>query len=187
MAVGDLEALFETVDGLKEDLMEYGTIAAAAIGANVAFNYGVDFVLSKWTTAPDWARKYGVPTAAILAGVFGSRLVSRYNRKAATGVAIGLVAAGLSAFAKGFLPNVKGLGGIEDELTLAGLGASPDQLLGNTDMFQKYLGGAPTTIEQMSGASVTVEESMSGFGGAPTTVEESVSGLGGFEGASAFV
>lgn len=197
MPVNDLEALFDSVDGLKEDLMEYGTIAAAAVGANVAFNMGVNFLFTKWTNPPDWARKYGIPAVAVLTGLVGGKFVGKYSRKAGMGVAIGLVAGGISMLAKQFAPNlpVAGLADDDEEYDIEGLGASRDELLlglgAQPDLFQKYLGSAPTSVEEQVngfGAPVSVEEQMNGFG-APVSVEEQVSafdGLGGFEGAATF-
>lgn len=174
----DLNALFDGVDGLKEDLMEYGTIAAAAIAANVAWNYVAAMALSRFgQNLPDWARRYGVPAATVLAGIFGGRFVARYNRKAGMGVTIGLVASGLSALAKQFVPGLPASAG------LFGLGESDDLLLGvgDSDLFNRYLNGAPSTVEQVSGLGstpVAIEESMAGFGAASTV--EDVAGLGGF-------
>jgi len=175
----DLNALFDSVDGLKEDLIEYGTIAAAAVGANVAWNYASAWALGKFGgSLPAWAKRYGVPAAAILAGIFGGRTVARWNRKAGMGVTIGLVAAGLTGYAKMFLPSLP--------YAVSGLGAQEDLLLGfgeGQDLFQKYLSGAPTTVENVNGLGTTpvaIEESVSGFGTAPSTVEE-VSGLGDYD------
>jgi hypothetical protein len=184
----DLNALFDSVDGLKEDLIEYGTIAAAAVGANVAWNYASAWAMTKFGgTLPAWAKQYGVPAAAILAGIFGGRFVARYNRKAGMGVTIGLVAAGLTGYAKMFLPNLN--------YAVSGLGAGNEDLLlgfGETSLFQKYLNGAPSTVENVNGLGTTpiaIEESVSGFAGfgtAPSTVEE-VSGLGDYDVSSSLV
>lgn len=176
----DLNALFDSVDGLKEDLMEYGTIAVAAIGANVAWNYALTFAMSKFgANLPGWARQYGVPAATVLAGIFGGRYVARFNRKVGMGVTIGLVASGLSSLAKQFVP------GLPASASLYGLGASEDEMLlgvGNSDLFNRYLNGAPSTVEQVAGLGstpVAIEESVAGFGFAPATVE-AVNGLEGF-------
>lgn len=147
--MNDLNALFDSVDGLKEDLIEYGTIAAGAIGANVAWN----ILSAKFIPAnlDPTLRKYGVPAAAILLGIFGGRMVARYNRKIGLGATIGLVAAGLTQLTKTFIPNlpVAGLAGENDYYGVAG-----------------YLGG-PVTIE---------DSGMNGFQGAV-----SVEDLNGFE------
>lgn len=147
--MNDLNSLFDSVDGLKEDLIEYGTIAAGAIGANVAWN----IITAKFVPAnlDPTLRKWGVPAAAILLGIFGGRMVARYNRKVGLGATIGLVAAGLTQITKQFIPNlpVAGLSATEDYYGVAG-----------------YLGG-PVTIE---------EQGVNGFGG-PVTVEESLNGF----------
>ncbi len=184
----DLNALFDSVDGLQEDLVEYGTIAAAAVGANVLWNYGVAWVVGKYgASIPAWARKYGIPAAAVLAGIFGGRYVARWSRKAGMGVTIGLVASGLTGFARLFAPTLP--------YTVQGLGASPDEMLlglSEQDLFQKYLAGAPSTVEDVAGLGTTpiaVEESAyGGYGGlgtAPTTVEQ-VSGLADYDPAPTF-
>jgi hypothetical protein len=134
----DISALFDSVDGLKEDLVEYGTIAAGAIGANVLWNIAV----AKFggVLPAGAARRFGLPAAAILAGIFGGRLVGRKNRKLGLGMTIGLVAAGMTQFAKMFVPNlpVAGLsdGEIEEEF-VAGL-----------------LNSAPATVEELNAVSI---------------------------------
>ncbi len=148
--MNDLNALFDSVDGLKEDLIEYGTIAAGAIGANVAWN-----VLSACfipANLDPTLRRWGVPAAAILLGIFGGRFVARYNRKIGLGATIVLVAAGLTQITKQFVPNlpVAGLGNEDDYYGVAG-----------------YLGG-PVSVEDapMNGlsGSLTVEDSrLNGF------------------------
>ena len=149
--MNDLNALFDSVDGLKEDLIEYGTIAAGAIGANVAWN----ILTARFIPAnlDPTLRRWGVPVAAILLGIFGGRMVARYNRKIGLGATIGLVAAGLTQLTKQFVPN----------LPVAGLGGSTEDYYGVAG----YLGG-PVTVE---------ESGVSGFGS--LTVEES--NLNGFE------
>lgn len=146
--MNDLNALFDSVDGLKEDLIEYGTIAAGAIGANVAWNVlSARFIPANLDPT---LRKWGVPAAAILLGIFGGRFVARYNRKIGLGATIGLVAAGLTQITKQFIPNlpVAGLAG-QDYYGVAGL-----------------LNG-PVTVEEAGvagfGAPVTIEDSLNGF------------------------
>lgn len=149
--MNDLNALFDSVDGLKEDLIEYGTIAAGAIGANVVWN----LLAAKFVPAnlDPTLRKYGVPAAAILLGIFGGRMVARYNRKIGLGATIGLVAAGLTQLTKTFMPGLPGMNGLAGEEDYYGVAG--------------YLGG-PVTIE---------ENGVSGFSGAPYTVEDSLNGF----------
>jgi hypothetical protein len=148
--MSDLNALFDSVDGLKEDLIEYGTIAAGAIGANVVWNIAVARFGSTLPAGP--VRQYGIPAAAILLGIFGGRMVARYNRKIGLGATIGLVAAGLTQLTKQFIPSlpVAGLSASEDYYGVAG-----------------YLNG-PMTVE---------EDGVNGFGGPVTIEQDSVNGF----------
>lgn len=153
--MNDLNALFDSVDGLKEDLIEYGTIAAGAIGANVVWNVAVAKFGGVVPAGP--MRTYGLPAAAILLGIFGGRMVARKNRKLGLGFTIGLVTAGLTSYVKMFAPSIPGLAG-DDYYGVAG-----------------YL-GAPVTVEDgISGAMSIEETGVAGFGAAQ--VEE----MSGFE------
>jgi hypothetical protein len=173
----ELSDLFASVDAaqIADDVMEYGVIAASAIASGVAFNMGVGYLLSKWTTAPAWVSQYVVPASAIVLGaVGGSYVAAKYNRRVGTGMAVGLATVGLTQLAKQFFPSLplQGLGyGPEDE-ALLGLG-------NGQQAFQRYLAASG---QQLSGATVTVEDvsggnGFSGFGNATMTVEQ-VSGLG---------
>lgn len=158
MAVADLNDLFESVDGLTEDLMEYGIIAGSAVAAHMAFNAAVAFGLSKWTTAPAWVASYAVPAAALVSGAVVGGFGSKYiGRKAATGVAVGLMTAGITRLVRAFAPVEMSafLGASAEEVMMNGLGGD--------GAFNRYLGTAPTTVENI--------------GRAPTSVEN-VSGLG---------
>lgn len=153
--MNDLNALFDSVDGLKEDIIEYGTIGLGAYGATVAWDIAVAKLVP--TTLDPTLRKWGIPAAAVLVGIFGGRMVARYNRKIGLGMTVGLVALGLSRITRNLIPGLPvgamgGLGASEDYYGVAG-----------------YLGG-PVTIEEANG--------MGGFSG-PVTVEES--NLNGFE------
>ena len=66
MAVNDLNDLFESVDGLTEDLMEYGIMAGAAVGSHIAFNAAVSFV-----TNTNWQAYSGESTMGHLAQMAG--------------------------------------------------------------------------------------------------------------------
>lgn len=143
--MNDIAALFDSVDGLKEDLMEYGTIAAGAIGANVLWNIAVAKFGSNITNPT--LRRYGLPAAAVLAGIFGGRVIGRYNRKIGLGATIGLVAAGLTSFAKMAVPGLP-VAGVED----------------GGEYVAGYLNAAPATVEELN--AVSIEESVSGFAAA---------------------
>lgn len=155
----DLNALFDSVDGLKQDLIEYGTVAAGAIGANVLWNVAVaKFVPA---TLNPTIRKYGLPVAAAVAGITLGRYVSKSRvpqaHRLGLGVTIGLVTAGLTSLVKQFAPQLP-IAGTDDPLY--GLGAG----------YAGYLNGAPTTVEDMNGlGAVVVEEAVAG---APMQVED---------------
>jgi hypothetical protein len=146
----DLNALFDSVDGLKQDLMEYGTVALGAIGANVLWNIAVaKFVPS---TLNPTLRKYGLPALAVVGGISLGRIVARQRlpqaHRLGLGVTIGLVTAGLTQFVKMVMPT----------LPIAGLAANyEDPLYGSAGLF-----AAPVTTEDVSGAPLTTEE-VSGF------------------------
>lgn len=146
----DISALFDSVDGLKEDLTEYGTIAVGVIASNMVWNMAVARFGAGLSPT---LKQYGVPAAAILAGIFGGRVVGRYNRKIGLGMTIGLVTAGVTQFARMFVPG----------LPVSGLGAN--------EFDQPLLAAAPVTAEELS--AVVVEEQMAG---APTFAED-VSGF----------
>lgn len=162
MAVSDLNDLFESVDGLTEDLMEFGIIAGAAVASNMAFNAAVNFGLSKWATAPEWVGKYAVPAVAILGGALAGSMAPKYiGRRAGMGVSVGLMTAGLTRLVRTFAPSEVSqyLAGADEEIMMNGLGEG-----GNA--FDRYLAAAPTTVEQvngLAGSPVTVEQ-MNGFG-----------------------
>ena len=150
----DLNALFDSVDGLKQDLIEYGTVAAGAIGANVLWNIAVaKFVPASLNPT---LRKYGLPAAAILGGIALGRQVSRSRlpqaHRLGLGVTIGLCISGFQQFAKMIAPS----------LPVAGLAAAP--LYG----IAGYLNGAPVTTEEVNGIGAVAVEDVAGV----ATVEE---------------
>lgn len=139
----DLNALFDSVEGLSEDLKEYGTMAAAAIGANMVWNMAVARLVPANMLSPQ-VRRYVLPAAAILAGIYGGRKLSRsMNRRVGLGVTVGLVTAGVSSLVRQFFPSLPlpGVAGLED--------------YGYAGLF-----GAPVTYEDygVSGGPITVEE-----------------------------
>jgi hypothetical protein len=163
--MSDLNALFDGVDGLKADLMEYGTVALAAVGTKVAWDYALRFVDAKiGSSLPAAAKKYGYPLAALVAASVGQKYVRRHlGGKVADGFIAGLSIVGVSGLIKAFVPSapVAGLAGPDDEV-LFGLGQDP---------YARYL---DTGVNGLGATSV--EESVAGFGA--TSVEESVAGLG---------
>jgi hypothetical protein len=152
--LNDLNALFDSVDGLKEDLVEYGTIAAGAIGANVVWNIAV----AKYgSIVPQSMRQYGLPALAVLAGIFGGRQVARYNRKLGLGFTIGLVAAGLTQFTKMFVPNLPVAGLASDDWSMPLLDSPVYAEELNALTIEQNVAGAPSTIEQVAGFHAVIQ------------------------------
>ena len=159
----DLEALFSSVDGFKEDLMDFGVAGAGAIAANLAWGY----LEGKAGENIEFVAKHPVvgSLGAIVAGVAGGAALAKYNKNLATGLAVGLVARGINGLLKKYavdsktgeqlLPNVFG------EVRGLGMTASERRLL---------FSGAPTRVEEVAGlhgATSTVEEvnGLNGYGG----------------------
>ncbi len=171
----NLQDLFDSVDGLADDVLETGVPALTIAVTGLAANFGID-QLTKRVALPDWAQKWAVPGGMLAAGVAAGMFLpkSPLGRKVGTNVGIGLAAAGLfrlygtlsDQFGWGMsAPAVAGLGNQE---VLLGLGRGED-------LFQRYLGSAPVTAETVNGLSaapVMVEE-LNGLATspAPTTVE----------------
>lgn len=169
MAISDLNDLFESVDGLTEDLMEYGIIAGSAVASHMAFNFVSGFAIAKIDEMkpdllPSWFKSYVVPGIAIaggaVAGGFGGKYV---GRKAATGIAVGLMTAGITKLIRTLDTGSK----ISPFLSGSSVEESMMNGLADAGSFDRYLGRAPTTVESI--------------GRAPTTVE-SVGGLGSYGG-----
>lgn len=160
--IGDL---FGGIDGLKEDAMEFGVLAASAVVGHAAAGYAFKFIGSKYPTVPGWALNGG----AILAGFAAGKLGDHFGyRKLGLGAAIGLMTAGLSGFVKQYLPQVPlagtGLGyGYSTRPLLMGLGDGSSDAL-----YQRFLNGAPTQVQETGG----MNPALNGFGAAPTVVQE---------------
>lgn len=165
--MSDLNALFDGVDGLKADLMEYGTVALAAVGTKVAWDYALRFVDSKvGGSIPPVAKKYGYPLLALVAASLGQKYVRKHlGGRVADGYIAGLAIVGVSGLIKAFVPSapVAGLAGPDEEVLL-GLGEDP---------YAKYLSTGVAGL-----GATAVEESVAGLGAAVATVEEQVAGLG---------
>lgn len=156
----DLNALFDSVDGLKDDLVEYGTVAAGAIAANMAWNYAVaKFVPA---TLDPTLRTYGLPVAAIIGGIALGRVVARTRipqaHRLGLGVTFGLVTAGITSLAKTLAPSlpIAGLGGPAPLYGFPGLGRAPMSVeqqngLGTVAVEEQSLHGSPYSIEEVSG------------------------------------
>ena len=157
----DLEALFNSVDGFKEDLMDFGVAGAGAVAANLAWGYlegkageSIDFVRDNPAVGS---------VAAIVAGVAGGAAMAKYNKNLATGIAVGLVARGINGLLKKYAVDATGVPLLPPVFGEARLGmtAAERRLL---------FSGAPTRIEEVSGlhgATATVEEvsGLNGYGG----------------------
>lgn len=149
--MADLAALFEGIDGVKEDFLEFGVAAVAGIAARVAFGRAAA-MLPPSVPAP------AVHLGAIAAGIAGAHLIGKanvpYARQAATGVAIGLVTRGIEGLLATYAPSIP----------LAG-----DDMFSPAANFNRYLQGAPTNYEEVSG-----------FGAAPVSYEQQDTGIGSF-------
>lgn len=173
--IGNLNALFSNMSGLKEDLMTYGTIGAGVIGGVVAYNFAFDKLMAAMpslaTAADGKLVTYGKPLGAIALGIFGGQYVSRkLNRNVGQGMAVGLTAAGLLGMIQ-VLDTAKSLpfnatlqltqpmlpaASVPPEKTVAGLRAAPVQV--------EEINGAPITIEAVSGFSGNREAFMTAAG-----------------------
>lgn len=177
MASG-IGGFFGGIDGVKEDLMEFGVLGASALVGHAAAGYAFKFVSTKYPTTPGWALNLG----AIALGLGAGKVVSKFDKRAGMGLAIGLVTAGLAGFVRQYAPSVPLAGtGIGDAYAtrnlLMGLGdGSADQL------YQRFLQGAPTQIVGTGGpfspalnaAPVVVAETnqfQPALNGAPVVVE----------------
>lgn len=160
----DLEALFSSVDGFKEDLMDFGVAGAGAVAANLAWGYlegkageNIDFVRNNPAVGS---------VAAIVAGVAGGAAMAKYNKNLATGIAVGLVARGINGLLKKYAVDAAGvplLPPVFGEVGRSGLGMTESER-------RLLFSGAPTRIEEVSGlhgATSTVEEvnGLNGYGG----------------------
>lgn len=152
--LGDLAALFDSVDGYVEDAKELGVAGASAIAATVVWGKVSEKLFA---AAPQVFGIKGVkPLTTAVAGIVIGSMVSRYNRTAGLGVGIGLVTSAMLGAVSEFQIPVPGLSGV-----------------GN-DVFDNYLSGATTTLEPVAGFSgaPTTLEPVAGFAGAPTYFEE---------------
>jgi len=153
----DLEALFESVDGFKEDLIDFGVAGLGAVGANIAWDYVEANLVSRLPVVG--TSLYGRAAVAVVAGVAAGAALARYNRNVATGVAVGLAARGLGTILRALMPT-----GLPPKESTEGLAA----------------GGLPPG-ESTAGlaAGIPMVEEVNGFGAATTTVEmpDAVHGL----------
>ncbi len=156
----ELEMLFDGIDGLKEDVLEYGMAGAVAFGASYGYDFAIEKLQPHLPTA-SWA-KWIPPAGAVVLGLGGGYLLAEKvgQRKIASGFAIGLIANGVARVVAELRGASKAPGAV------SGLGSEAED-------FSRYLGAAPVTIEQpeLSGAPVTVENDGGSVDGAPVTVE----------------
>lgn len=142
----DLNALFDSVEGMSEDLKEYGTIGAAIVGSMFVWNFAVDKLVPANLLSAQ-TRRYVIPVASILTGLYAGRKLSRMvNRRVGLGVTVGLVTSGLLALVRQFFPSIP------------------------LPSFAGLEGG-------LYGAPVTYEEYGAGVSGGPITVEETGPGV----------
>jgi len=157
----ELADLFEGFGGYKEDVIEFGLGGLSVVGGSLAGSY-IDGQLQSMAmtqSLPDWARSL----INIALGVFSGVMVSKYDRRVGFGFGAGMVAAGITSFAqsRGYL---SGLGA---NTLLLGMGDPSD------DLYSRYLGAAPATVETVSGLGTSISP-------APITVDQ-VAGVGDFQ------
>lgn len=158
--MNDLEALFDSVDGLKEDLLDFSIAGTAAVAANMAAGYLDKNLLTKQADGkgfdvPAWAKGAGF----LLLSVAGGAFLAKYNRNVATGAAVGLAFRGINTLLQAYAPDA--------------IKANLPQLAGFSNVEYRMLG--PGLGTPSAGSPVMVEE-VSGFSGATQTIEQ-VSGL----------
>ena len=157
----DLADLFDSVDGFKEDAMDFGVAGLGAVGANIAYGYLDNSVISKLPvigTAPALRA-----LAAIVVGVIGGAMVKKYNRNVATGVAVGLATRGVAGLLQVFAPSFVASVVPGTPAGTAGLGLTQDE---QNLLLPSGMAAAPAFVEEVSG-----------YGTQTKTVED-VSGLG---------
>lgn len=163
----DLAALFDNMDGFKDDLMDFGVAGLGAVGATVAWGYVEQKVLPEIPFVKDSPVAQNV--LAIVTGVAGGMAMAKVNKNLATGIAVGLAARGIAGIL-GSLKNAEG------EPVIPGLSASnPGRVggLGLTAAENVLL--FPRGTPQGSNASI---EEVNGLGAATSTIEEiGLSGL----------
>lgn len=161
-------AFFGGIDGLKEDAMEFGAVAASALVGHAAVGYAFKFISGQTWGAkiPAWAMNGG----AILGGVLLGKAASHFGyRRAGLGLAAGAMVAGLAGFVKQYAPSIPLAGvalgeGYSTRALLMGLGdGSADAL------YQRYLSGAPTQVTETGGP---FHPSLNGMGAAPVVVQQ---------------
>lgn len=170
------------------DLGEVSSLAAGAIAGGIAAGYLSDTI---GTALPQWSKaliSLGLGTLFAgfgLRGRVGSMAFGRYGSRLLIGSGIGMALKGIGQASaeidSRFQMNTKGF------LHLSGLAADDTMLLGdpNQDIYQRYLGAAPTMVESVNGLSPapTTVENVAGLGAAPMSVENgdvSVTNSGGF-------
>lgn len=154
----DIDALFDSIDGWKEDLMDFGVAGIGAVGGNLLYGYLDSQVVAQlpFVGTTPWARS----ALAIAAGVAGGAVLSRYSKNLATGVAVGLAARGVAGLLNAFAPN---LAQQLNPTATAGLGLTYDE---QRLLVPGAMAAAPSFVEEVNG-----------YGGATTTADQ-VSGLG---------
>jgi len=167
----DLMALFDNIDGFKDDLMDFGVAGIGAVGAAVAWGF-IDKKLVENINflSTNAAGSYIRNGLAIVVGVVGGMALSKVNKNIATGVAVGLAAKGIAGI----------LGSFKDDQGVPYIPGLPVNSLGMTAAERGLLfpSGTPrgvnTSVEEvngLSGATTSVEE-VNGLSGATTSVEE---------------
>lgn len=160
--LGNLNALFSNVGGFKDDAMAYGTMAAGALAAPIAYNYLFEMVAqAAKLDAAGPAVKYGKPAGALILGIVGGNMVARkFNRNLGMGIAVGATASAISGLVAAVSPDTYAmLTGVKTAAPAATLPAADAKVAG-------YLGRGMglVAVEEVNGAPISIEN-VQGFAG----------------------
>jgi hypothetical protein len=134
----ELAALFGDFEGVKDDLMNFGIMGASAVGGHVLAGVILPYLPA---AIPSWGKNAIVGVLGVIAGHYAAKYV---DARVGNGLAVGMVAAGLTGIVREFAPQIP-LAGPGDELLL-GLNEAP-----------LSIEGAPTAIEQVGAAPLSIE------------------------------
>lgn len=191
--MADLGDLWGAVDGMGEDLADFGLTTVAVIGTAWLGNTVVNMGMERYgSSLPPWVGDYVVPGALIVGGALGGGWVSaKYSRNIGTGVGIGLMLAGANRLLKRYAPTVA-LGSYEDQFMP--VGAPADEVLigvgglrglgaGNNDLFDRYLSGlgqqpafSAEPLNGLGAQNAFSVEPLNGLGANPALTVQTLSG-----------
>lgn len=187
--MGELGAFFN--NPFFQELTEVSVLAGGAIAGGVAHDKAMSWVGDK---LPQWARGVlGLGLGALIGGFglrgrIGSMSYGRYASRALIGIGIGFAVKS----AKDVIVPLAAKAGADPQTFafLGSLGADDTMLLGDSqsDLYQRYLGAAPQTVENINGvtsAAPTTVETVAGLGdglGGPSIAVETQTGGSAFNG-----